>query len=601
VTAVSGNIEPNDRQAAAAQRIAPAPADALAAPLNPLLPLPAALHSPAVPKLIRVLLVEDDEDDFLLTRDLLRDAGGARFELQWISDYQAAAAAICSGAFEICLVDYRLGAQNGMEFIRAVTGRCVGTPLILLTGETDREIDLQALKAGAADYLSKAELSAPLLSRSIRYAIERRAAMNQLLLSQEQLRQAQKLEAVGRLAGGVAHDFNNLLTAITGYSELLLNRLSSQSPAVDAVHADLEEIHKAAKRGAALTQQLLTFSRKQIVQPTVLDLNSVVTDLQNMLDRMIGDHIRIDTLPAADLKQVRADRGQIEQVIMNLAINARDAMPAGGRLLIKTANVSFGAVDSASPPPVSDMAPGDYVSLLVSDTGIGMDAETCSHVFEPFFTTKGPGKGTGLGLSTVYGIVQSGGGAVHIQSELGRGAIFTVYLPALTSAQAQTDLRLDAPLARRPAQIRASAPTSAQHASQTILLVEDQDVVRKLVARILKSGGYQVLTASGGEQALVLCREAHDTGGKVDLLLSDVMMAGMNGRELARRVHAAWPAVKVMFISGYTSGELGVGAGGKLEFNATFLQKPFTMEDLLQRVSQALESDPHPAPEPATV
>jgi PAS domain S-box-containing protein len=379
-----------------------------------------------------------------------------------------------------------------------------------------------------------------------------------------QYRQAQKMDAVGRLAGGIAHDFNNLLTAILGTTGLLLEDLGPESRA----RLDLQEIEKAAKRAAGLTRQLLVFSRQQVLEPRVVDLNALVGNLQRMLDRLIGEDIQLRTALTVDLWPVRADPGQLEQAIVNLVVNARDAMPHGGRLTIETANIELDGSYAESHVPVQ---PGSYVLLAVSDTGVGMDSATKARIFEPFFTTKEPGRGTGLGLATVYGIVKQSGGYIWVYSEPGHGTTFKVYLPRVAGV----------------AEIAEPAPSAAIHArgSETVLLVEDQEDVRRLARRVLEGRGYTVLPASNGDEALdVVAQYPH----RIHVLVTDVVMPGINGRELARRVTASRPDVKVLFVSGYT-GE-AVHQRGLLEPGVAFLQKPFTAEVLARKVREVLGS-----------
>ena len=377
----------------------------------------------------------------------------------------------------------------------------------------------------------------------------------------EQLRQAQKMEAVGRLAGGVAHDFNNLLTAIMGYSDFLLMKMGDGDPSRQYV----EEIKKAGERAASLTRQLLAFSRKQVLQPKVLDLNSIVADINKMLGRLIGEDIVIETSTDLRLGHVKADPGQIEQVIMNLVVNARDAMPGGGRLLIKTANVEL---DEGG----ASLDAGSYVMLMVSDTGTGMDKQTQSHIFEPFFTTKEQGKGTGLGLSTVYGIVSQSGGAIEVESEPGRGTTFKILLP-----------RVDGPVEVKAmaGSLDAQAP-----AVETILLVEDEDVVRKLVSEVLCSNGYRVLEAANGRDALQIC-ELHSE--PIHLMVTDVVMPHIGGRELAEEMKRIRPATQVLYVSGHT--EDAIVHHGVSDREMNFLQKPFTPLALIAKVRQILEPD----------
>jgi PAS domain S-box-containing protein len=379
---------------------------------------------------------------------------------------------------------------------------------------------------------------------------------------EQQVVQAQKMEAVGRLAGGVAHDFNNLLTAILGSTDLLLETLPSDHPGRE----DAVETRKAALRAADLTHQLLAFSRQQVLAQQVLDLNGVVANMDRMLQRLIGEDVELRTVLAADLGAVRADPGQLEQVIVNLAVNARDAMPDGGKLTIETMNV---ALDAAYLAAHTVVVPGPYVMLAVSDSGTGMDAATQARVFEPFFTTKVKGQGTGLGLATVYGIVKQSGGYIWVYSEAGRGTTFKVYLP-----------RVDAP-------VESPSPepvvTPSLRGSETILLVEDQEEVRKLVRRILEGRGYHVLVAASGHDALRLTVQH---AGTIDLLVTDVVMPGMSGREVALLLAPAHPKMKALYLSGYT--DESIVRHGMLDPGLAFLQKPFSAEALAGKVREVL-------------
>lgn len=381
--------------------------------------------------------------------------------------------------------------------------------------------------------------------------------------SEERLRQSQKMEAIGKLAGGIAHDFNNLLTVIMGYSDLLMGHAQADSQA----RRHTEEIRKAAVRAAALTHQLLAFSRRQMLTTKALNLNAVVMGLEPMLRRLIGEEIHLRIVSGQVLGQVQADQIQIEQIILNLVINARDAMSKGGRVTIETANVELGEEYAGKQEAFQ---PGAYVLVAVSDTGCGMDAETQARVFEPFFTTKEPGKGTGLGLATVYGIVKQSGGYVWVYSEPGLGSTFKVYLPRISSASDKTST--DADLNRPP------------RGTETILLVEDEDMVRGLVSEALKGYGYRVLGASHSDEAFRLSG-GHE--GTIHLLVTDVVMPGMSGRELAERLTSPRPRMKVLYMSGYTDDAV-IRHGVKIE-GMSFLQKPFTPDALLRKVRDVLD------------
>lgn len=381
--------------------------------------------------------------------------------------------------------------------------------------------------------------------------------------SQEQFRQAQKMEAVGRLAGGVAHDFNNLLTAIRGYADLLLMGLDDGFP----MRREVEEIQRAADRAADLTRQLLAFSRKQVLQPKILDLNAVVSNMDKMLRRLIGEDVDLATVLRPALGMVKVDPGQIEQVIMNLAVNARDAMPEGGKITIETANIELSGEYASLHTAVR---PGPHVMLTVTDTGTGMDDATKQRLFEPFFTTKELGKGTGLGLSTVYGIVKQSNGSIWVYSEPGRGTSFKIYLPRHEAAEA----------AHRAGKRVRSAPRG----KETILLVEDEAVVRMLAAEIMRKSGYQVLEAADGAGAL---RLIDDRRSFIDLMLTDVVMPGMGGRQLVERLPAFLAGMKVLYMSGYP--DEAIGRHGFLDPGTPFLQKPFTADSLLRKVREILD------------
>jgi PAS domain S-box-containing protein len=387
-------------------------------------------------------------------------------------------------------------------------------------------------------------------------------------LLENQLQQARRMEAVGRLAGGVAHDFNNLLTIIKGYVELALKRCAEQPE----LRGNIQRIEDAAERAVTLVRQLLAFSRKQVLKPKVLDLNSIVLNMDKLVRRLMSERIEMKTQIDKNIGAVKADPGQIEQVILNLIVNARDAMPNGGKLLIETGNIEL---DSTFGHDQASIKPGPYVMLSVTDTGIGMSAETLAHIFEPFYTTKESGRGTGLGLSTVYGIVKQSGGHVSVYSELGKGTTFKVYLP-----------RVDDPV-QAPATVEAPGSASAEGA-ETILLVEDEPAVRELARMVLSERGFSVIEAQSPEDAV---RLAGKHGVEIHLLLTDVVMPGMSGHDLAKQLTARHPNLRVLYMSGYTHNM--IAENGTLEEGLSFLQKPFTPQVLTQKVREVLSRSVH--------
>jgi two-component system cell cycle sensor histidine kinase/response regulator CckA len=375
---------------------------------------------------------------------------------------------------------------------------------------------------------------------------------------EEQLHHSLKMEAMGRLAGGVAHDFNNLLMIIEGYLQILLGEMRLEDP----LRGDLEEVLKAAQRAADLTKQLLAFSRRQIIQPELLDLNALIRNLERMLKRIIGEDIELVTKLVPELKAVTADPGQIEQVVVNMTVNARDAMPAGGKLIVETSNVRL---DEDARPSLT-MEAGDYVVLGVADTGVGIDADVLSHLFEPFFTTKERGKGTGLGLSTSYGIIKQNGGDVEVQSELGKGTKFTIYLPVAGDQTVWPESRVE---------------HKALSGSETVLLVEDDDSVRVVLETMMRRRGYEVLSCGSPQDALDICRQH---GTTIDLLVTDIIMPVMNGRELAERVRALRPGIRVLYVSGYAE----TAPVDVLDTAMDYLQKPFAPDVLAAKVREVL-------------
>ncbi len=467
--------------------------------------------------------------------------------------------------WDIALSDFRIDNHFGaIEAMRIIRELAADLPLIVVS-DTIGDAELVAvLKAGAADHIQRANLQR--LNSAV--GRERRAARarRDRLRLEEQFRQAQKMEAVGRLAGGVAHDFNNLLTIITGYSDLLLvgkDLSTSQRSA-------LEEIRRSAERGGALTRQLLAFSRRQPLDVRAVQINLLLVKLEGMLRRLIGEDIELITLPVASQDGVAADPGRLEQVLLNLVVNARDAMPGGGKLTIESGTVNLDEAFSARQLGVE---PGAYVTLSITDTGCGMDEETQSHLFEPFFTTKRPGQGTGLGLATAYGIIRQSQGAITVFSEKGQGTTVRIYLPRSAEPASPEARESFAPLRARGA--------------ETVLVVEDEARVRKLIAGVLAGHGYRILEAGRGSDAL---RIAGGHNGPIDLALVDVIMPEMSGPELVRRMAPVRPEMRVLYVSGYTDEALV--HHHVTESGSEFLQKPFLPDVLARKVREVLDAPP---------
>jgi signal transduction histidine kinase len=511
-----------------------------------------------MPQPLRVLFIGDSGADAV--EGQLRNGGFEPSFEQILTEAQLQSA--LSESWDIAISDFTVGEFGAMTALRVIQERGVDLPLIVVSARSKDADALLALQSGAADHLNRrnlVRLNAAVV-RELRAARLRRDR-NRL---EEQFRQAQKMEAVGRLAGGVAHDFNNLLTVITGYSDMLL----ASRDLKESQRTALEEIRRSAERGGALTHQLLAFSRRQPLEARMVCINELVMQIEKMLKRLIGEDIELVTIPAAAQDVVEADPGRLEQVIMNLVVNARDAMPNGGKLTIETGTVKLSEHFSAKQ---MGLPPGPYVTLSITDTGIGMDEATQSHMFEPFFTTKHPGRGTGLGLATAYGIIRQSGGAIQILSQLGKGTTARIFLPP---ARVKT-----------PAAAEKSVHVGPMTGAETILLVEDEARVRKLIVDVLTSRGYRVLEATRGEEAL---RVSQQHTGAIDLMVVDVVMPEISGPELVRKIAPTRPGTHVLYISGYT--DEAIVHHGIPESGAAFLQKPFLPDALARKVREVLDT-----------
>jgi two-component system, cell cycle sensor histidine kinase and response regulator CckA len=516
---------------------------------------------------IGMLLAAGSDDDARTVTEALRPAG-YNATITRVSDRDGYVRALELGVIDAIVCDTSVPRLCSETAISLMKGRGLDLPFIVISDRLDEEAVVRLVRSGAHDFVTRQNLStrlAHILDREIvdaRSRAERRLTEEAFRQREDQFRQAQKMEAIGQLAGGVAHDFNNLLTSILGYTALLLDVTRDQPDLV----ADLEEIQRAGERAGALTRQLLTFSRKQASQPTTLNLNALVSDLGKMVQKTVGDDVRVETIMESSLHHVKADPSQIEHILQNLASNARDAMPNGGLLTIETKNETM-PVDPTNPTSTSRWP---CVTMIVTDTGCGIRPEILDRVFEPFFTTKGPGKGTGLGLSSVYGIVTQAGGVITVESHLNHGTTFAIRFPAI-------DVPLDA-----------VAPCSKQRTphsgTETILLVEDEPAVRHLVQRVLAARGYEVLEARDVADAAAI---ATDHDGPIHLLLSDIVMPGLSGPDLAQRIVAQRPDVRVLYMSGFAnrlSTQLGALSAG-----VSILRKPFTPEHLVRTVRDCLD------------
>lgn len=508
-----------------------------------------------------VLAADDDYSTRLLIRASLEEAG---FAVEEAEDGRSALAAFSRCRPDIVLLDVLMPGMDGFavcEAIRREPG-AQDLPIVMVTGLDDTDSITRAYDMGATDFITK-PINWTILGYRVRYVLRAQQAILQRHKLEELLFQSQKMEAIGRLAGGVAHDFNNILMAIIGCSDLLLNQMDMQ----ESGHHLVTEIRDAAEQAASLTNQLLAFSSKQVLQPQTFDLRLELAEMEKMLRRMIGEDIQLITTPGSEPALIEADPGQIKQVVMNLVINARDAMPRGGRITMTISNVHL---EEAHDHRHLEREPGPYVVLAISDTGEGMDPVTQARIFEPFFTTRKRHKGTGLGLSSVHGIVKQSGGFICVSSEPGLGSTFKIFLPKVE--QPENEMVLKGQSAKSP------------QGSETILIVEDNAVVRRVVKKILINLGYQVLEAADSDEALGICAEY---SGPIHLLFTDVIMPGMNGRDLAERWVARRPNTKIIFTSGYT--EDTIAHQGALEEGIHFMQKPYRPDLLARKIREVLD------------
>jgi signal transduction histidine kinase len=520
-------------------------------------------------KTLRILHLEDSPLGAEIIRERLIDAGFS-LQLDLAANKEQFIAFLESGGYDLVLADYHLPAFEGEEALRLTKQYWPDLPFICVSGAIGEIKAVELLKEGATDYVSKALLDK--LPLAIVRALDEEWERRERRLAEEatvrlggELFQAQKMESVGRLAGGVAHDFNNMLGVILGYTEMMLMRMEPSQQ----FFSELVEIRKAAERSADLTRQLLAFARKQTIEPKVLDLNEIVAVMLKMLQRLIGENIQLTWKPAADLWPVRMDPSQIDQILANLCVNARDAIENIGRVTIETHNRS---IDAAYCSAHVEVLPGEYLLLVVSDSGCGMTKETQANIFEPFFTTKAVGVGTGLGLSTVFGIVKQNNGFINVYSEPGSGSTFTIYLPRHRGAAG-------------PEQMEGKVKPLLR-GQETVLLVEDEPSLLEMIGMILESLGYTVLRALSPVSALRMIEEYAD---EIQLLMTDVVMPGMNGRDLVERVRVTRPGVKYLFMSGYTADV--IADNGVLEQGFHFMQKPFSLPVIAAKVREVLDSE----------
>jgi two-component system cell cycle sensor histidine kinase/response regulator CckA len=511
---------------------------------------------------LRILHLEDDENDAALVQASL-GAGAILSTTRRVHTRDAFDAALNGGEIDLILSDYSMPGFDGISALEMAHARCPDVPVIFVSGTLGEEKAVNSLKNGATDYILKGSLAR--LAPAVKRAMEEVDGRLERQRLEERFIEAQKMEVIGRLAGGVAHDFNNILAVIMGYNEVMLNEFEPTSE----LYKSAVEIRNASERGAGLTKQLLVFSRKQTVQPVVLDLENSVQKLESMVGRLVGANIKVTIIGEKSCGYIRADNGYIGQVLMNLVVNARDAMPKGGNLTIATANVTLNE-DYVDAHPGE--TPGDYVRLIVRDTGTGMTEDVKAHLFEAFFTTKPIGKGTGLGLATCQSIVRQCGGHIDVSSELGQGTTFNVYFPRVDKPGVDTSASLS--------QIGAT-----KGGTETLLIVEDETSLRNLARAVLERLGYKVLLASNGLDGLRAVREHQGT--PIRLVITDVIMPGMNGKVMADKLIAEYPSLKILFTSGYPDD--AIAQAGVLDRGVHLLLKPHMPAALARKVRELLD------------
>ena len=533
-----------------------------------------ATTGPAARSALRILILEDEPSDAELAQRQLRSAG-LDFAAVVVDTKAAFLRELDAFCPDVILSDFSMPGFPGENALKITRELYPHIPFIVLSGALGDEAAVDLIRQGATDYVLKDRpASLPtVVIRALR-EVEQRAERARL---EAQLYQAQRLESLGQLAGGVAHDFNNLLGIISNHTSFVSEELAKEPAQIDwqVVREDLAQVETAVQRAVGLTRQLVTFGRREVLQPRVLNINGVVTDVEDLLAHTLGEHVELAAVLAGNLGPVLADPGQVEQLLVNLAVNARDAMPTGGTLTIETANTHLDEADAARQ---ASLRPGDYVSVKVSDTGTGIPRDVIDRVFEPFFSTKPPGAGTGLGLATVHGIITQAGGAVWIESEPGQGTTVTALWPVTDRAAA-------------PARPPGLEP--AEGAGKIVLLVEDEPAVREMTRRMLDRSGYQVLTAASGHDAVKIAGRP----GQIDLLLTDVIMPKMSGREVADRVRVLQPGIRVLFMSGYTQGLLS--AQGVLEPGLYLIEKPFSATSLATKLNEILAQTDSASPNSA--